>query len=160
MAYLPDLELTGMNIYTTPSITILQEIILAFNLLLLSLLFFFYMWNTKRHEETYNSIFAMFLRSSSVQHAPNFRNHHLGIGERQYCDKQQGTAFTCVPSINSEEVMSQIERITDSPVCATHQHPEHTSLLSIEAIITILKFANSCIQLQDAINHLTQRCHN
>ena len=68
----------------------------------------------------------MFLRSSSVQHTPNFSNHHLGIRvstERRYCDKQQATAFTHAPSSNSKEEMSQIERITDSPACAPHQHP-------------------------------------
>ena len=115
---------------------------------------FFHMWNTKRREESYNSISAMFLRSSTAEDMPCIEHHRLGLGvsaERLYCEEQQGSAFTACSGSN--EIMRQIERIRND--LTSIEPPPLQSNVSIETILTILTFADSCIQLENAISDLS-----
>ena len=73
--------------------------------------------------------------------------------ERQYCE-EQGSAFTA--SSNSIEVMRHIitERIRNDELTFIELLPLQ-STFSVETILDILNFANSCIQLEDEISNLS-----
>ena len=116
---------------------------------------FFYMWNTKRRQESYDSTNAMFLRSSIAENITCIERHRLGVGvsaERLYCEKEQGSAFTA--SNDRSEIMKEIERVRDDDVTSI-EPPQLHSNTSIETILTMLTFANSCIQVENAISDLS-----